>query len=333
MITSVHKGALVKADPLVSVIIPAYNVAPYIQETLASVFAQTFGDYEVVLVNDESPDTMELRRAIGPWLERIVYIEQKNSGPGGARNSGIGHARGEYVGFLDGDDLWEPDFLAVQVEALTLEPSVDLVCADALLFGSSVHRGKTFFETVSTREPVTLESLLSIESAIITSGVLARRSALERAGLFDPQFYHSEDFDLWARLVHRGGRIRYTRRCLARHRIHQKSLAYDSTRLLDGQSRVYRKLKRVLNPSEKLEKLIDEQIERCEATIALEHGKRAFAQGDYARAAELIARANSFYSSRKLSCVLAGLKLAPRLLHALYRARQRALPHRFADAR
>lgn len=328
----VARGRELKPDPLVSVIIPAYNVAPFIAETLDSVFAQSFGDYETIVVNDESPDTAELERAIAPYVERIVYIKQKNSGPGGARNSGIAHARGEYVGFLDGDDAWDADFLAVQVEALTREPSLDLVCADALLFGSSSHDGKRFFETVPTREPVTLESLLATESSIITSGVLARRSALEKAGLFDPQFYHSEDFDLWVRLVHRGGRIRYTRRCLARHRIHQTSLAYDSTRLLEGQSRVYRKLKRVLNPSERIERLIDEQLRRCEATIALELGKRAFAQGDYATAAEQITRANAFYRSRKLSWLLAGLRFAPRLLHTLYRARQRALPQRFAAA-
>ncbi len=332
MSVDVRRGSMVHPSPLVSVIIPAYNVAPYIQEALASVFAQTFGDYETIVINDASPDTPELERAIEPCIERVVYIKHaKNGGPGGARNTGLNHARGEYIGFLDGDDAWEPEFLDVQTEALMLDPALDIVCADALLFGDSPLAGKTFFERVPTREPVTLESLLGVESVLVTSGILARKSALVKAGAFDPQFYHSEDFDLWVRVARRGGRIKYTRRQLARHRIHRVSLAYDSTRLFEGQANVYRKLKVILNPDERLSRLIDAQLERCAATVALERGKRAFASGDYQTAAAEIERANAFYRSRKLSCVLAGLRLAPRLLHVLYRARQRLMP-RFADA-
>src|ERR1700745_3077470 len=93
-------------SPRVSVVIPAYQVAPYIAETLESVFAQTFTDYEVIVVNDGSPDTDELHHAIQPYRERLSYVTRQNGGCSAARNSGLRVARGELVAFLDADDLW-----------------------------------------------------------------------------------------------------------------------------------------------------------------------------------------------------------------------------------
>ena len=93
----------------VSVIIPTYNHVDYVAETLETVFAQTFGDYEVIVVNDGSPDgTAEVLR---PSREagRIRYIEQANAGQAAARNRGLAEARGEFIAFLDDDDLWPPD--------------------------------------------------------------------------------------------------------------------------------------------------------------------------------------------------------------------------------
>src|SRR5262249_33833638 len=80
-------------NPMVSVIIPAYNAAPFITETLASVFAQTFKHFEVILINDGSPDTEDLEQAIRPYQDRIVYLKQVNLGPSAARNAGIRRAR------------------------------------------------------------------------------------------------------------------------------------------------------------------------------------------------------------------------------------------------
>src|SRR5438132_9051132 len=97
--------------PIVSVIIPAYNVAPFIGETLTTVFAQSFNDYEVIVINDGSPDTEELERALQPFIDRINYIKQENRGASAARNAGLRAARGEFVAFLDADDLWLSNYL------------------------------------------------------------------------------------------------------------------------------------------------------------------------------------------------------------------------------
>jgi glycosyltransferase involved in cell wall biosynthesis len=104
------------ASSKVSIIIPAYNIAPYIAETLDSVFAQTFTDYEVIVVNDGSPDTEEFERAMQPYLDRVIYLKQENGGASVARNAGLQTARGEFVAFLDGDDLWLPNYLEEQMK-------------------------------------------------------------------------------------------------------------------------------------------------------------------------------------------------------------------------
>ena len=115
------------SSPLVSVIIPAYKVAPFINETLESVFAQDLNDFEVIVINDGSPDTEDLEVALEPYKERITYLKQANLGAGAARNAGLRAARGTYVAFLDGDDIWFPIFLSEQIRFLETGDGFDLV--------------------------------------------------------------------------------------------------------------------------------------------------------------------------------------------------------------
>ncbi|HET6973737.1 MAG TPA: glycosyltransferase family A protein, partial [Pyrinomonadaceae bacterium] len=178
-------------NPLVSVIIPAYKVAPYLAETLESVFAQTFSDFEVILVNDGSPDTDEMEKVIEPYRDRIVYLRQENRGAGAARNTGLRSARGRYVAFLDGDDIWLPGFLS---EMVSFIDGYDLVYANALLFGASQVAGLTYMDTNPSSGEVTCESLLAERCNIITSGVLARREPIVELGMFDETLRNSQDF-------------------------------------------------------------------------------------------------------------------------------------------
>ena len=120
-------------SPLVSVIIPAYNVAKFIGEALNSAFAQSFKDYEVIVVNDGSPDTPELERTLAPYLPRIVYLKQENRGVSAARNAGINAARGSLIAFLDGDDVWLPHYLEVQVKRIQADPSIDVLYPNVVM--------------------------------------------------------------------------------------------------------------------------------------------------------------------------------------------------------
>ena len=132
--------------PVISVIIPVYRVTSYIAETLDSVMRQTFRDFETIVVNDGCPDTESLERVLHPYLPTIRYIRQSNMGVSAARNAGLGVATGEYVAFLDGDDVWLPEHLAEQYAFLRNHPAVELVYADAELFGDPAVNGKRFME-------------------------------------------------------------------------------------------------------------------------------------------------------------------------------------------
>src|SRR5438445_4187602 len=134
------------SPPKISVVIPAYNVAEFICETLDSVLAQKFREHEIVVVNDGSPDTERFERAIRSRLEDVVYIRQRNAGAGAARNTAIEHARGHIIAFLDGDDVWLPDFLASQYVFLERN-GLDMAYCDASLFGMQSAYRRTFMET------------------------------------------------------------------------------------------------------------------------------------------------------------------------------------------
>src|ERR1035441_4810916 len=92
--------------PLVSVIIPFYNADDLIGAALESVFAQSFKNFEVIVVNDGSPNKESLQRPLRPYLSRIIYMSQENRGPSAARNLAIRRAQGELLAFLDSDDTW-----------------------------------------------------------------------------------------------------------------------------------------------------------------------------------------------------------------------------------
>lgn len=112
--------------PLVSVVIPTYNQPALLAETLKSVFAQTFSDYEIIIVNDGSTDnTLEtLRPIVQSRAGRVRIISQQNRGIGAARNRGIDEAQGKYVALLDHDDLWLPQKLQAQVDLFMRHPRV-----------------------------------------------------------------------------------------------------------------------------------------------------------------------------------------------------------------
>src|SRR4051812_17019821 len=106
--------------PSVSIIIPAYNSERYLRASLQSVLEQTYRDYEVIVVDDGSTDGT--KAAVLGVEGSIRYIYQSNQGPSAARNTGIAAARGDFICFLDADDSWTPDKLAIQVEFMERNP-------------------------------------------------------------------------------------------------------------------------------------------------------------------------------------------------------------------
>src|SRR5215216_2594972 len=244
---NIHSGT----TPTVSVIIPAYNAAKFIGETLDAVFAQTFSSREVIVINDGSLDTDELERELKRYPEGLHYIKQENRGAAAARNTGLRAAAGEFVAFLDADDTWLPNFLEKQLDLLKRK-KVDLVYADALLTGESPLAGRTYMELEPSRGKVTPESLLGIRVAVLTSTVVARKKPILEVGLFDETFRRGQDFDLWLRLAKAGARFAYRREVLAHHRIVETGLSGNALSQLERTLAVLEavKSKEVLTASE-----------------------------------------------------------------------------------
>jgi glycosyltransferase involved in cell wall biosynthesis len=302
--------------PLVSVVIPAYNVATYIAETLESVFAQTLSAFEVVVVNDGSPDTDELERALAPYLNRVRYFRQENLGAGAARNRAVRETRGEFVAFLDGDDLWLPTYLEKQLEFVR-NGGYDLVYTDALLFGRSPVAGQTYMHKAPSEGAVTFVSLVRNECNVITSGVVARRTALIDAGLFDESLRLAQDFELWTRMVKRGARLAYQREVLLRYRCRDDSLSGDVLNRLTREMRVYKHIADTydLTPTERDE--LARAMELQEASLALADGKIRLLGERFDEARASFERAHRVLGGWKLGAAVVMLRVAPRLLRRL----------------
>jgi glycosyltransferase involved in cell wall biosynthesis len=309
-------------SPLVSVIIPAYNVAEFIGEALDSVLAQTYTDFEVIVINDGSPDTPKLERALAPYLSRIVYIKQENRGVSAARNAGITAARGPLIAFLDGDDVWLPNYLEVQVKRIQADPTIDVLYPNVLMFGEASEAGEEFMTLCPSNGEVTFERLLRQECNVSNCSI-ARKEALVRAGMFDETLRSVEDFDLWLRVVKGGGRIAYHRDVLARYRRRSGSLTADPIWLSEHVIEVLEKVRQRtdLTPSERA--IVDEQDEYFHALLRLHEGKRAFFSGDTAGAIDGLTEANRFFRNRKTALTLMMLRVAPRLLLRAYDLRDR----------
>src|SRR3981081_1767087 len=249
---------LEREGPRVSVIIPAYNVAPYISETLATVFAQTFTDFEVIIVNDGSPDTEEFELAIGPYLEHIRYLKQANRGASAARNTGLRAARGELIALRDAHDLWSPNYLAEQLKFIR-EYGCDLACADALILGVSADAGQSYMDSLMGAAPpqgvVTFLELVNADRSLITSGVVVRRELVLEVGLFDEALRNAQDLDLWLRLARHGARLAYQTKVLLSYRSRANSLSGAAINSHQRELRVFDKIEQSyeFTPAERLE--------------------------------------------------------------------------------
>ena len=183
--------------PRVSVIIPAYNAGDRVCEAIESAAAQTYSDFEIIVVDDGSTDDTE--RKVKRFGGRVRYLRQENQGVSAARNFGIRASGGEYVAFLDADDLWNRDKLERQVPALESDARVGLVCSDWTL----EVKGTVIPSVLSTRPAVRSGYLFRevVRNAfVLTSTVIVRRRYLEDVGGFDERFPTAEDQDLWLRI-------------------------------------------------------------------------------------------------------------------------------------
>jgi glycosyltransferase involved in cell wall biosynthesis len=300
-----------QVSPRVSIIIPAYNTAHLIGACLDSVLAQTFQDFETIVVNDGSPDTPELERVLEPYLSRIVYIKQVNKRAAGARNTAIAQARGEFLAFLDSDDTWLPNHLESQMKQFDADASLGLVYANAVLVGDPANHVE-FMEKCPSVGEAGFEALVVERCQIPVSTVVARKAAIARAGGFDEGLARCDDYDMWLRTAFYGGKVGYNRQVQAQLADGRPgSLGVSRAKMAEGYRLILEKADQKLPLTAEQRKLVQDRTAEIRARHLLEEGKNHLTARDFSKARERFAEANHYFHHLKLSLVILGLTVAP----------------------
>ncbi len=230
-----------KPTATVDVVIPLYNGAHFIERTLRSVLGQTLAPQQVIVVDDGSTDNgahvvSEFITAYhGPVA--ILLVTQPNQGPNAARNNGLRHARASYIAFVDADDVWMPTKLKKQMSVFENSPDPALLLVycqghwidadDKTVDGPPLKEATPLrghvFDTLLARNRITGSA----------SAALVKRSAFDRAGLFDESLRTMEDFDLWLRIAEKGS-IDLVQEDLVAIRTHASNNTKDTLHMLEG---------------------------------------------------------------------------------------------------
>lgn len=203
--------------PLVSIITPLYNGQEFIGQSIESALAQTYRNFELLIINDGSKDGSY--EAVSPYLKdpRLIYIERENGGVGAARNTALARASGKYIAFLDQDDLWTTDKLAVQVPVLEQNPDIALVYSNQDFIGDDNkiidYPWETGISGYCFREMIEKNWI-----SVLT--VLVRKSVIDEVGPFKEDISGTDDYEMWLRVTLKH-KIEYIDQILAHYRFHE----------------------------------------------------------------------------------------------------------------
>ena len=237
-----------RASGLVSVVIPVYNAEPYLEDTLKSVFAQTYPHIEIIAVDDGSSDRSVdiLKRYSG----RVALVKQKNSGPAVARNRGVREARGKWIAFLDADDLWAPDKIQRQLDTCGrfVWSHTDSV------FSGGANDGRRDSDFTAKHQGKVLEKLICT-NFVSTSTVMIERKVFLDIGGFDESLRSIQDWELWIRVA-KSNDIGYLDEPLTKYRVHAVSVSRNTRRTLPNHLKVIEKVFALDGPAERLRHLM-----------------------------------------------------------------------------
>ncbi len=312
-------------EPAVTLIVLTYNQARYLDDTLASVAAQTSDDFEVVLVDNASTDgSAELLKR---WLPKLtmpakLVVNPRNLGVSGGKNVGLAHARGEYICGLAGDDMYEPSKITRDLEHFrTVGPEVGVVFSDATIITDDGAPCARWFTPPRHFAQGQIFADLCGASFIPAPTTMIRRSALDAVGGYDERRF-VEDYDMWLKLAAQGYEFHYVDEALVRYRLSPLGASRNpATQALTRES-MGRSLLEHTGRSPETDPVISRE------TWALARQTLAI---DPALARPLLRDVCRFDSSPKRRLQLAGASLpgAPWLLRHLYRARSRFVTNGF----
>ena len=212
-------------EPFFSVVTPAYNASAVIARCLDSVAAQTDRSFEILVVDDGSADNTD--EVVNAWSQAhpdvaLQFFQQENRGPAAARNRGIRVAKGKYICFLDADDGWLPEKLAVIRDHIEASKGRDDIYTHDVIFME--RNRERLMECGPERD---YREMLQLGNCIITSATVVSRKALFEVELFNdgPVFVGTEDYDLWLKLLRTGRSIALIHQALARYWVMESSLS------------------------------------------------------------------------------------------------------------
>ncbi len=252
-----QNSTLIESAPLVSVVIPVYNVERTVVEALASVLAQTYINLEIIVVDDESPDQSIalIRRHFSD--SRIRIIRQKNRGLAGARNTGIRHSNGTYVAFLDSDDFWQANKIEEHMRSMLGNPNCGVsFCASQFVDEQSQPLGR--LQKPKKKQNYQARDIFCRNPIGNGSVPIIRKSVLEQIGFvaadandtahpsiqyFDESLRQSEDVDCWTRIaLFTGTEFHYIDQALTNYRLNNEGLSADVNKQLQTWSAMLIKL-------------------------------------------------------------------------------------------
>jgi glycosyltransferase involved in cell wall biosynthesis len=282
--------------PQISVVIPTYNRAKVVGKALESVFAQSLQPAEIIVVNDGSKD--DTREVLASYGNRITAINQENGGLSAARNAGIQAATTEWIAFLDDDDEYAPDRLAIAVETIARHPDIDvhatntaLVDADGSELDMFAIRGRSATEHMRLERPLGWV----LGGCFFAQTLVARKNAIVGAGLFRKTFY--EDMDLFVRLAARGPWTVDVRRSLRLQRLEEEDPNLSSVwrskpvENYEALTRIHREALAIPSLTAGEKRFVESGL----ATNLFELGRALHARGETTRARECFREAGRRY--------------------------------------
>jgi glycosyltransferase involved in cell wall biosynthesis len=270
--------------PEVSVVIPTFNSARFLDEALQSILDQSFKDYEIIVVDDGSTD--QTKQVVARYGDKIKYILQENSGPAAAKNNGIRNSSGKYIAFLDADDMWLPTKLEKQVKMFRQHPELAMVFTENVCFNeggiyktSLVKRSRLMNGDVAKN--------IFLYSGVATPTVMVRKEIFDRVGLFEEKLYMAEDDNMWVRIAAKF-KVALIDEPLVRVRTHPQRATTDKKKLFEMvQTNIHLLSQRSEGVKERLENVIPLKLSQVQFSLGYHYfencdfkgARKAFAKG------------------------------------------------------
>lgn len=320
--TLLCSAGMTEAPPAVSVIVPSWGLAHLVGETLDSLIAQSFTDWEAIVVDDGAPD--DVAGAVAPYAAadgRIRFLPTVHGGLPAARNRAIAVARAPLIALLDGDDLYRPDYLARMVAAIEADPALGLVSCDAVFTGQPSREGRRFSDYMPQVGEPTLEAVLARRFNIFIAAIL-RREAIAAAGGFDEHMPSAEDFDLWVRVLEAGWHATHVAAPLAVYRRRAGSLSSSTLRLRRATLDVYERAATRLagRPEAQVARAM---AERMRAEAGWVEGEDLVIAGQTGAGLDLLHRWRADRRSRRWRIMMPVFRAVPVLARPVLRWRRR----------